>query len=150
MTPSLSIEFESVTSPIPSPRDADAWHFSVSLLNEFPSCKGPSVSSSTSRMLALAGLASVAAFGNGPAAANMDLAKAKNCTACHAVDRKLIGPAYQDVARKYANDKDAAARLTKKVIAGGVGVWGQVPMPPNPQATPDEAAALVRWVLSLK
>jgi cytochrome c len=101
-------------------------------------------------MLALAGLASVAAFGNGPAAANMDLAKAKNCTACHAVDRKLIGPAYQDVARKYANDKDAAARLTKKVIAGGVGVWGQVPMPPNPQATPDEAAALVRWVLSLK
>jgi cytochrome c len=82
--------------------------------------------------------------------ANAELAKAKNCLACHAVDKKLVGPAYKDVAAKYANDKDAVAKLTKKVREGGVGVWGQVPMPANPQVNEAEAQTLVKWVLSQK
>ncbi|MGD9946394.1 MAG: c-type cytochrome [Burkholderiaceae bacterium] len=86
----------------------------------------------------------------GLAAANADLAKAKNCSACHAVDKKLIGPAYKDVAAKYANDKEAVAKLTKKVREGGVGVWGQIPMPANPQVSAAEADTLVKWVLNQK
>ena len=82
--------------------------------------------------------------------ANADLAKAKNCLACHATDKKLVGPSYKDVAAKYANDKDAVAKLTKKVREGGVGVWGQVPMPANPQVNEQEAQTLVKWVLSQK
>jgi cytochrome c len=82
--------------------------------------------------------------------ANADLAKAKNCLACHAVDKKLVGPSYKDVAAKYANDKDAVAKLSKKVREGGVGVWGQVPMPANPQVNEAEAQTLVKWVLSQK
>jgi cytochrome c len=79
--------------------------------------------------------------------ANLDLAKAKNCVACHAVDKKLIGPAYKDVATKYASDKDAVAKLTKKVREGGTGVWGQIPMPSNPQVTAAEAESLVKWIM---
>ncbi len=82
--------------------------------------------------------------------ANADLAKAKNCLACHATDKKLVGPAYKDVAAKYASDKDAVAKLSKKVREGGVGVWGQVPMPANPQVNQQEAETLVKWVLSQK
>jgi len=82
--------------------------------------------------------------------ANADLAKAKNCLACHAVDKKLVGPAYKEVAAKYASDKDAAAKLAKKIREGGVGVWGQVPMPANPQVNEAEAATLAKWVLTLK
>jgi cytochrome c len=92
-----------------------------------------------------AGLVSVA-----PAFASADLAKAKNCMACHAVDKKLVGPAYKDVAAKYAGQKDAAAMLATKVQKGGVGTWGQIPMPPNPQVSAEEAATLVAWVLSQK
>jgi cytochrome c len=90
------------------------------------------------------------ALSSGAAFAQMDLAKAKNCLACHAIDKKLVGPAYKDVAAKYANDKGAAARLAKKVREGGVGVWGQVPMPANPQVNEAEAQSLVKWILSLK
>jgi cytochrome c len=82
--------------------------------------------------------------------AQADLAKAKNCLACHAVDKKLVGPAYKEVAAKYATDKDAVAKLSKKVREGGVGVWGQVPMPANPQVSEAEATSLVKWVLSQK
>lgn len=82
--------------------------------------------------------------------ANADLAKAKNCLACHATDKKLVGPSYKDVAAKYASDKDAVAKLSKKVREGGVGVWGQVPMPANPQINAQEAETLVKWVLSQK
>ena len=82
--------------------------------------------------------------------ANADLAKAKNSLASHAVDKKLIGPAYKEVAAKYANDKEALARLAKKVREGGGGVWGQIPMPANPQVSADEATTLVKWILSLK
>ena len=79
-----------------------------------------------------------------------DLAKTRNCVACHAADRKLVGPAFKDIAAKYANDKDASVRLTKKVREGGTGVWGQVPMPANPQVSPEEATTLVKWILSHK
>ncbi|TAH44944.1 MAG: c-type cytochrome [Betaproteobacteria bacterium] len=85
-----------------------------------------------------------------PAFANADLAKAKNCLACHAVDKKLVGPSYKDVAAKYAGQKDAAATLATKIQKGGVGVWGQVPMPPNPQVNDADAKTLAEWVLSQK
>ncbi len=82
--------------------------------------------------------------------AGMDLAKAKNCLACHAVATKLVGPAYKDVAAKYAGQKDAEGKLAAKVMKGGSGVWGAVPMPANPQVTEAEAHTLVKWVLSQK
>ena len=85
-----------------------------------------------------------------PAFASAELAKAKNCMACHAVDKKLVGPSYKDVAAKYAGQADAAAMLVTKVQKGGVGTWGKVPMPPNPQVKDDEAKQLVEWVLSQK
>lgn len=84
-----------------------------------------------------------------PAFANADLAAKKNCMACHATDKKLVGPAYKDVAAKYAKDKNAVAMLAEKIQKGGVGTWGQVPMPAN-QVTPDEAKQLATWVLSVK
>ena len=86
----------------------------------------------------------------GPALANADLAQKKNCMACHATDKKLVGPAYKEVAAKYAGQKDAVAKLTDKVMKGGTGVWGQVPMPANPQVTAAEAKTLVTWVLTVK
>lgn len=92
----------------------------------------------------LATLISPAAF------ANADLAQKKNCLACHQTDKKLVGPSYKDVAAKYAGQKDAAAKLADKIQKGGVGVWGQVPMPANPQVNADEAKTLATWVLSIK
>jgi len=85
-----------------------------------------------------------------PAFANADLAQKKSCLACHAVDKKLVGPAYKDVAAKYAGQKDAAAKLADKIQKGGSGVWGQVPMPANPQVNAEEAKQLAAWVLSIK
>jgi cytochrome c len=76
------------------------------------------------------------------------LAKDKGCTACHANDKKLVGPAYKDVAKKYKGDAGAAAKLAEKVIKGGQGVWGPIPMPPN-KVTDDEAKKLVSYVLSM-
>ena len=84
------------------------------------------------------------------AMANADLAKAKNCMACHAVATKLVGPAYKDVAAKYAGQKDAEAKLTAKVLKGGSGAWGAVPMPANPQVTAAEARTLTKWILAQK
>lgn len=95
-------------------------------------------------------LAALALMSATPAHASADLAKSKNCMACHANDKKLIGPAYKDVAAKYASDKDAASKLAKKIREGGVGVWGQIPMPANPQVNADEALSLAKWVLSAK
>ncbi len=88
------------------------------------------------------------AVASGPVFAQAELAKQKNCLACHAVDKKLVGPSYKDVAAKYKGDKDAAAKLAKKIREGGVGVWGQVPMPANPQVNEQEAMSLAKWVLS--
>lgn len=84
------------------------------------------------------------------AMANADLAKSKNCMACHAVANKVVGPAFKDVAAKYAGQKDAEDKLVQKVIKGGAGVWGAVPMPANAQVSDAEARTLVKWVLSLK
>jgi cytochrome c len=88
------------------------------------------------------------AVASGPVFAQAELAKQKNCLACHAADKKLVGPSYKDVAAKYKGDKDAAAKLAKKIREGGVGTWGQVPMPANPQVNEQEAASLAKWVLS--
>jgi cytochrome c551/c552 len=71
------------------------------------------------------------------------------CTACHAVDKKVVGPAFKDVAAKYRG-KDVAAQLAQKVKDGGAGVWGQVPMPPNPQVPDPDLQALIKWILALK
>ncbi|MDP9108139.1 MAG: c-type cytochrome [Pseudomonadota bacterium] len=84
------------------------------------------------------------------AQANAELAKAKNCMACHAIGNKVVGPAYKEVAAKYAGQKDAEDKLTQKVLKGGSGVWGAVPMPANAQVNEAEARTLVKWVLSLK
>ena len=78
------------------------------------------------------------------------LAQEKACLACHAVDKKVVGPSYKEIAAKYRNDKNAEANLVKKVRAGGSGVWGQVPMPPNTTVNDKEALILVKWVLSQK
>jgi len=85
-----------------------------------------------------------------PASAGLRLAQSKNCMACHQIDRKLVGPAYKDVAAKYAGQAGAVARLVPKVMKGGAGVWGPVPMPANPQVSEAEATQLVQWILSLK
>jgi cytochrome c len=85
-----------------------------------------------------------------PAMAQADLAQKKNCMACHAVDKKLVGPAYKEVAAKYAGQKDAVDKLSQKVMKGGAGVWGAVPMPANPQVTDAEAKQLVQWIMTLK
>lgn len=100
----------------------------------------------------LTAVAVVGLLGTGAAFADAgaDLAKAKNCLACHAVDKKVVGPAYKDVAAKYKGDKTAEAKLMEKVKKGGSGVWGNVPMPPNPQVNDAEVKQLVQWVLSQK
>ena len=82
--------------------------------------------------------------------AGMELAQKKNCLACHSVDHKVVGPAYKDVAAKYAKDKGAVEKLSAKIIKGGSGVWGAVPMPPNPRVSPEEAKQLANWVLTTK
>jgi cytochrome c len=85
-----------------------------------------------------------------PAMADAQLASAKNCMACHAADKKLVGPSYKSIAAKYAGQKDAVDKLATKVIKGGAGVWGPVPMPANAQVSPDEAKKLVTWILATK
>lgn len=82
--------------------------------------------------------------------AGEDLIKKSGCTACHANDKKLIGPAYKDVAAKYKGDAGAAAKLSDKVKKGGSGVWGQVPMPPNPAVKDDDLKTIVAYILALK
>jgi cytochrome c len=93
--------------------------------------------------LALAG-AAVA-----PAHADEALAKRHNCTACHQVDKKSVGPSYKDVAAKYKGQADAAAKLAAKVKKGGQGVWGAVPMPPNAAVPDADIDKLVKWVLAM-
>ena len=102
------------------------------------------IKSLSSALLALAAVHAVPAF------AQADLAQKKNCMACHAVDKKLVGPAYKDVAAKYAGQKDAVDKLAVKVVKGGAGVWGAVPMPANPQVTEAEAKQLVQWIMTIK
>lgn len=102
-------------------------------------------------MIARLALAAIAvSLSSVPAFANEELAKKNGCTACHAVDKKIVGPSYKEVAAKYRNDKTAEAKLVDKVKKGGVGVWGQVPMPPNTQVKDEDVKTLVKWVLALK
>jgi cytochrome c len=95
-------------------------------------------------LFALVAAVSVAA----PAYADQALATSKNCMACHAIDKKLVGPAYKDVAKKYAGQKDAANKLAAKIMKGGSGVWGVIPMPANTQVNEAEAKKLAAWVLA--
>ena len=104
------------------------------------------------RNLMMVGMVVASAFASQAAMADagMDLSKAKNCLACHAVSTKLVGPAYKDVAAKYAGQPDAVPKLAQKVMKGGTGVWGVAVMPANPQVSEAEAKLLVQWILSLK
>jgi cytochrome c551/c552/cytochrome c5 len=128
-----------------------------------PAATAPAPSSSTATPAPVTGAAGAAptattappsatAKASGP----LDLASAQammqkdGCGACHAVDKKIVGPAYQDVAAKYKGDAGALAKLTQKVKAGGVGVWGPVPMPPNSWVADGDIQALVNWILALK
>nr|WP_073464987.1 c-type cytochrome [Rhizobacter sp. OV335] len=95
-------------------------------------------------------IVALSALAAAPAFANPELAQKKNCMACHAIDKKVVGPAYKEVAAKYAGQKDAVDKLSQKVIKGGAGVWGAVPMPANTQVSDAEAKTLVTWILSLK
>lgn len=97
-------------------------------------------------VIAVAGLAGAAL----PAAASEALAKKHNCFACHTVDKKMVGPAYKDVAAKYRADKDAPKKLAEKVKKGSQGVWGNIPMPPNTTVPDADVNALVKWILSQK
>ena len=83
----------------------------------------------------------------------MELAQKKSCMACHATDKKLVGPSYKEVAAKYAGQKDAVAQLAERIQKGSVpgkGNWGAIPMPANPQVSADEAKQLATWVLTVK
>ena len=101
------------------------------------------------KALIVMGIAMAAAITT-PAFASADLAKQKNCLACHAADKKVIGPSYKDVAAKYAGQKDASDKLAQKIIKGGSGVWGAVPMPANPQVNEADAKALANWIMGTK
>ncbi len=102
------------------------------------------------KSLALAAVlaaASSVAFAQSPEEA---LAQKSGCLACHAVDKKIVGPAYKEVAAKYRGDKTAPAKLEKKVREGGQGVWGAIPMPPNTIPSDADIKKLVAWILSQK
>ena len=95
----------------------------------------------------LAALGALATCFSLPATATQELAQKNNCTACHAVDRKLVGPSYQEVAKRHAADKDAVAKLAASIRAGGSGKWGPVPMPAQPNLSEADAKTLAAWAL---
>ena len=99
-------------------------------------------------LLTFAALAAVTVAA--PAMADEAMAKAKNCMACHATDKKVVGPSYKDVAAKYGKEAGAVDKLAAKIQKGGSGVWGAVPMPPNANVNADEAKKLATWVLTQK
>lgn len=104
-------------------------------------------------VLGFAAAAALLVAGQAVAADESALAKKSGCLACHQVDAKVVGPAYKDVAKKYAGDKGAVDKLTKKVIAGGKGTWGEIPMPPkggNAAVKDEDIRKIVAWVLTLK
>ena len=92
----------------------------------------------------------IALLAAGPALADQALATAKNCMACHAIDKKLVGPAYKDVAAKYAGQAGAVDKLAAKIQKGGSGVWGPVPMPPNPNVKDDDVKKMIQLIMNLK
>ncbi|MDO9159406.1 MAG: c-type cytochrome [Burkholderiaceae bacterium] len=85
-----------------------------------------------------------------PAMASDALLKANNCMACHAVDKKLVGPAYKDVAKKHGGDVSKADALAQKIIKGGSGVYGAIPMPANPKVSEADAKAMATYILGMK
>lgn len=95
-------------------------------------------------------VAAVLALSALAARANPELAQKRICMGCHTVAEKRVGPAFKDIATRYAGQHDAATRLAEKIVKGGGGGWGAVPMPANPKVTPEEARQLAAWVLSLK
>lgn len=97
-------------------------------------------------LLIMATLATLSA----PALADEALAKSKNCMACHAAERKLVGPSYKDIAKKYAADAKAVEMLAGKIQKGGSGVWGPIPMPANPQVNDADARKLAQWIMGMK
>lgn len=110
----------------------------------------PTLESVMKPLFALAALAAITVSSSPVFAADVaELAQKKNCMACHSEHAKVVGPAYEDVAEKYAGQKDAVAKLSEKVMKGGVGAWGQIPMPAN-SVSKDEATQLVTWVLGIK
>ena len=98
------------------------------------------------RQLAAASFAAL--LTSSAAFADAELARSKNCVACHSAERKMIGPPYKAMAERYAKDESAIKLLSEKIVKGGVGNWGQLPMPPQPSVSPEEAEALVKWILS--
>jgi len=102
------------------------------------------------RSAVVVGLASSGLFSAGSAFANEELFKKSNCMACHAIEQKRLGPSMKQVAAKYDGDSSAADRLAKKIREGGVGVWGQMPMPPQPQVSEADAKTLVEYILAIK
>jgi cytochrome c len=102
-------------------------------------------------LLAAAAAATLAAGAHAAdAKAGEALAAASGCLACHAVDKKLVGPGYKEIADRYRKDKGADANLVQKVKAGGTGVWGDIPMPPNAHVKDADIKTLVQWILSIK
>ena len=102
------------------------------------------------RIAAAAGLAASCLLSAGSAFADEELFKKSNCMACHAIDQKRVGPSMKEVAAKYSGDASAADRLAQKIRSGGVGVWGQMPMPPQSQVSEADARTLALYILSLK
>ena len=82
-----------------------------------------------------------------PAHANLELAQRNTCTACHAVDKKVVGPGYRDIAKKYADSKDAVAMLSESIRKGGMGKWGPVPMPAQTTLSDADARTLAGWIM---
>ena len=101
-------------------------------------------------MMTAASAALLALSGAASADEGQALAQKSACMSCHGVDKKIVGPAFKEVAKKYEGDKTAHDRLVEKVKTGGKGVWGPIPMPPSPQVKPEEASKIIEWVLSLK
>ena len=104
----------------------------------------------TKTATATVGVVMIALLSSGSAFASAELNKSKNCAACHAIDKKLIGPAFKDIAAKYGADAKAVETLSGKIRAGSVGVWGNIQMPANPQVSQAEAETLVKWILTQK
>ena len=102
------------------------------------------------RNVVAVGLTSCGLFSAGSTFASEELFKKSNCMACHAIDQKRLGPSMKDVAAKYNGDGSAVDMLAKKIRAGGVGVWGQMPMPPQPQVAEADAKTLAEYILTVK
>ena len=103
----------------------------------------------SSAIYAAAALAALSLLNSGAANASSELQRKYNCTGCHADERKLVGPAYKDIAAKYKGKKDAEANLITKVKNGGSGVWGVAPMPPNASVPDEDLKELVKFILAM-